>query len=148
MQHAPVPIATFAQLLGTVNDGRLQVGLSAEMRAGLEEMNRREARYGGKQKMSIVVKIDFETKDGVAEIRGDYAVKMPKEPRPKTILWQTGDGRLSTANPRQTEMFATIDGGGSAPPVHQNTEAAPATVAVVAGAAPASVVAPQAGGDD
>lgn len=147
MQHnnEPVPIATFQQLLATCNDGRLHAGLSTDIRDGMMDLHQREASGGGKQKMKIVVTLELETKDGVVEMKGDYAVKLPPRPRPKTILWSLGDGRLQTSNPKQLDMLRAIDGAGT-------TQAAPAAVPVAGSAVVAQVpTIPQTavpGGDD
>ena len=46
---------------------------------------------------------------GVFEIAGDYAVKLPKAPRGKTIAWATPENRFTPQNPKQMQLFGVRD---------------------------------------
>lgn len=58
-----------------------------------------------KQKGSITLKITLTTEGEAFFMEGDYKVTAPKLPRPRTIGWQTDDGRISPTQPRQQIMF-------------------------------------------
>jgi hypothetical protein len=91
-------------LLGTLERGQLV----QDFQTSIDEVLAKLAVLGerGKAKGSVALKIDFTVEDSVTEIKAAIIAKTPQADRPKTVLFVTPDGRLSTDHPKQIDMFA------------------------------------------
>ena len=63
---------------------------------------------GGKGKAtgSVTLKLDFTVQGSNVEIEPAITTKHPKVKRPRTFLFVTADGALSTEHPQQLDMLA------------------------------------------
>lgn len=123
MANEPAPevtvpkCATFADFVRMLNDGSLHRDLTEallEINAALN--NHAQDNAGAIAKGKLSLSIDFKLKGGVFEINADFATKLPKEERERTIAWSTTDNFFTPQNPRQTEMFGprgVVDAYGS-----------------------------------
>lgn len=56
-------------------------------------------------KGTLTIKLNLTTEGEAFFVEADYAVKAPKLPRPRTLAWQQGDGRITPSQPKQQLLF-------------------------------------------
>lgn len=102
---APYAASSMGQIIDMMERG----GFSQECVAAFQALARGMSEIADatqkKQKGSITLKITLTTEGEAFFMEGDYKVTAPKLPRPRTIGWQTDDGRISPTQPRQQIMF-------------------------------------------
>ena len=96
---------TLGQFLQLLEDGDFQAEVSDALREINGKLSQHVIDYGGTPKARLTVTVDFILDKGVFEIAADYAVKLPKAPRGKTVAWSTPENRFTPQNPRQMQMF-------------------------------------------
>lgn len=99
----PHAIRSFAQLLQVAEDGALLSDLSDEVREAMLQLQACEMQ-GGKPKAKITLTLGVRLDRGLVEVEGDFAVKVPKLRRGRTILHLTPSGDLSRVDPRQPQL--------------------------------------------
>lgn len=100
-------IKNFAQFLQSLEDGRLNADLTAQLKHIAEELTL-HADSHGKASGALKIAIAFKLTDGVFEIGVKFETKLPEAPRGRSIYWLTGDCNLTPQNPRQMQMFGPI----------------------------------------
>lgn len=101
-------IRSFNAFLGSLEDGRMHTELTEQLTVALSEMHDAALDRGGKAKSKISISIDLKLEDGVVEASGEFKVTLPKAARGRTIFWETPEGNLSRANPKQAELFRDV----------------------------------------
>lgn len=95
---APIISNMFADLLGRIRDGELQVEASQK----LNELVQSVRNNGKPGSISIKIKVIPSGKNRLVVFEADdVAVKLPQEKKDPTYLYQTDDGRLVADNPDQ-----------------------------------------------
>lgn len=101
-----VPAANnFAQFIQSLEDGALHADLTAHLQEINHKLSQHVIDHGGKPKGSLTLKIDFRLDQGVFEIDAKAVVKVPDEPRGRSIMWALPDGRFTGTNPKQMSFF-------------------------------------------
>jgi len=93
-------VSTLSSLLGSLQQGELDADASNQLREIVAALHGAH----GKPKAKMTITLDFELDSGVINISGDYAVKLPRRARGRTIFWATPENNLSRQDPRQAEM--------------------------------------------
>lgn len=101
---------TLADFIRMQEDGQfnLDVGNALNELAGdLEEIA--ETNGGGKIKAQLTIKIDITREHGgLYRFASDYSIKRPKETRPQSVGWVTGDNKFTPNKPNQGNLFGTV----------------------------------------
>lgn len=110
---------SFMRMLGELRGGSAVTDASAELAHVVEEVKK----TGMAGELTIKLKVnpndDGETLGIVYKIES----KVPKKSKPATNFWVGNEGQLLREDPRQQEMFATVDGGALAEPEYAAPEA-------------------------
>lgn len=111
--YSATTLKSFAMFLQSLEDGKLNADLSAELKRIAEELTEHADNFGkasGKLKLAF----DFKLDNGVFQIGVKTETVLPEAPRMKSILWMTGDHEFTAVNPRQMQLFAPVRavGGG------------------------------------
>jgi hypothetical protein len=109
---------SFGVLLANLEDGQLNQDISDQITDMVARIHDAYRDQGGKPAGKLTLSIGFKLDGGVIEAAATFKVEMPKEARPKTILWATRGNKLTRSNPRQQELglnkLRTVTGPGAA----------------------------------
>ncbi|BBK30274.1 hypothetical protein EDC65_2280 [Stella humosa] len=97
-------IHTFAQFIGTAEDGELHQDLSDQLVEIVAALENHVRDRGGKPSATLALTIGFKLDNGLLEVRAEYKIKLPKSERAKSVFWTTPENHLSRRNPRQQEL--------------------------------------------
>lgn len=103
MPEDPTAARNFAQLISSMEDGRLHGDISDAQRDLIGDLNN-IASMNRKAKGSITITLEYAIEDGVVEVRGDFKTKAPKLPRGKSIFFATPDNNLTRSDPKQPSL--------------------------------------------
>lgn len=115
---AAIASNSFVRMLGELRKGAVVSDASAELAHVVEEVKK----TGIAGELTIKLKINPNDDGETVAIVDKIDSKVPKAAKRATNFWIGEDGTLLRENPKQTEMFGTVDGGKLASPE-------PATVA-------------------
>lgn len=93
-----------ATLLDTLEDGQLRADLEKALAEIITAMNAKVRDYGGTATAGLAIALKFKLDHGAVEVDADFRAKLPEQSRHRTILWTTGDNKLTKANPRQQAL--------------------------------------------
>lgn len=93
-------ITSFVTLLATVEEGQLAKDVTASTEALVRALNDNML-LSRKASGTITIKLKLTADRGMIELTGDYACKMPKETRGRTMLYVANAGFLATRDLRQ-----------------------------------------------
>lgn len=101
------------QILSMLDNGDYLPQLISDLEKLNIEMKDFSQAFGCKSKGQITITLAL-TNDrfGQIEMTANHAVKVPKAPAAKAILWTTADGQMTPSNPNQTRMEIRDIGGG------------------------------------
>ncbi|WCT73948.1 hypothetical protein PQ455_01565 [Sphingomonas naphthae] len=103
---ANVPAAnTFDMFIRMLEDGEFNREMTEEMRTFASDLANAAIISGGKAKGKLTISLDFALDGRVTEIASKYKFDVPTPKRPKSIMWQTEDGRFTPNNPHQGNLF-------------------------------------------
>jgi hypothetical protein len=106
---------SFAVFIGQLEDGYLNVKASELLRQLNHGLHDHITSTGARSaKGTLKLTLSFELKDGAFEVVGELKLDMPKERRPRSIMWSTPGGNFSPENPRQQKLpfgVRTVGGG-------------------------------------
>lgn len=104
----PKSILTF---IAEQQGGAVASELSKELRELTEAIEDHHDHFRGKVSGSIAVQFKITLENGVYTVDSEYAVRRPKVPVARTIMWLGNDGNLATNNPRQLNLpFSAVKG--------------------------------------
>ncbi|QEX18528.1 hypothetical protein FRZ44_38350 [Hypericibacter terrae] len=107
-------VRSFNAFVGSLEDGKFHAELTQQLEEAVRELHDAAIERGGKAKAKIALTIDLKLDGGIVETAAEYKVTLPKAERGRTIFWETPEGHLSRANPKQTDMFRDVTGGSDA----------------------------------
>ncbi|HQR18023.1 MAG TPA: hypothetical protein PK948_06615 [Gemmatimonadales bacterium] len=115
----------FPQFLRELEDGVLVDDLGSETREILATLSEHAAQNGSaKGRLTLVLNFALGS-DGVVQITADYASKLPRSSRARTMGWLTPGNNYSRTNPKQAELpLRVMPGGESARDAGAGGEAA------------------------
>jgi len=102
-------IRSFSQLIGALEEGALHHELTQQIQEIVATLNNHRAEYGGEPKGALSIALAFALKGSTIEITGKTTTTLPKASRERTILWTTGDNRLTRQNPKQMGLPFAAD---------------------------------------
>lgn len=105
----------FGVFLSAIEDGGFQDELSAELLRANTELSK-HAEHNGKAKgqLTIVVNLQHHA-NGTVDVIGEIKTKLPKSNRARSVFWTTGDGNLTSKNPKQETLpFREVNAAGHA----------------------------------
>lgn len=125
IDHAPAPPAraadgnrmppaanTFAEFVGFLEDGQLNVELSEVLRELSGDLRNAAIEGGGKSKGKLDVTFEFSLEGGIFTIASKHKVTLPPAKRPRSVMWATADNRFTPSNPMQGQLFGVREVGG------------------------------------
>lgn len=95
---------TFAEFVSMLEDGHLATELAAALKEIASACNDHALATMQPAKAGLNIKFDFELKGGVFEIRADFATKLPKLKRDRSVAWTNAAGHFTPSNPRQADL--------------------------------------------
>ena len=100
-------VTSFGQFIQMLEDGTLHGDLTQALEDIAASLNDRAMMEGPKrkQKGKLSLTIDFSLEGGIFEIDAKHTVKLPQEPRGKSIMWSNSSNQFTPQNPRQINMF-------------------------------------------
>lgn len=93
-------IASVSALISALQKGELDAEASNQLREIVAALHGTH----GTPKARMTITLDFTLDGGVININGDFAVKLPKRTRARTIFWATPENNLARQDPKQHEM--------------------------------------------
>lgn len=113
-EDAAYDVRLFSQFLAVLGDRQADPDLMAQLLRVIESTKALAERTECDSKGSLSIKIKVKTdKDLMTSFGYDYTTVEPKAPKRGTVMWMRKDGRLSLRDPKQMEMWKTVDGGKS-----------------------------------
>ena len=98
-------LRSFAQLIANLEGGQLNADASrmlADLNAALNDFVQE---HNGKPSASLTLKLDVKLDGGTFDVKAKLSLKLPDEPRDKTVLWSTPGNVFTVQNPRQLDML-------------------------------------------
>lgn len=102
---------SLADFLRMLNQGEFDAEVSDALIAHNEEIENIVLNQGvaAKIKSKLTITVDIErTADGFYLLSPDFAIKMPKIKRQRTLSYLTGDNKFTPNAPRQGQLFGQI----------------------------------------
>lgn len=105
------PARSFSTFLQECESGYLHQECSEQLRELIAELSNRIQDGAKAAKGKLVLSFDFSVADGVVEVRPKLEIKMPNQPRPRSIFWATPENNLTPQNPKQQNLpFRDVSG--------------------------------------
>lgn len=101
----------FNTFLNTLEDGEFHAELTNELRDLNADMNNHALNFGCAARGKISINIDIMLKNGVFEVIAKKKITKPEPPRHRSILWSTAGNNFTPHNPKQQDMFKSVNGG-------------------------------------
>lgn len=98
------PARSFATLLGYIENGAFLKELSEATRDMIAEMSNRQLDGAAKVKGKIVLTLALTLDRGSFDLVPKFDIKLPEQPRDRSIFWATRDNDLTPENPKQMKM--------------------------------------------
>lgn len=98
------PARSFADFLRHIENGKLLNEISDAMRDLIAAMEDRHADGANKVKAKVTLSLSLTLDRGSYDVVPDFKVKLPEQPRPRSIFWATPENNLTPQNPKQMTM--------------------------------------------
>lgn len=98
------PARSFADFLRQIEGGRLLNEISDAMRDLIAAMEDRHADGANKVKAKVTLSLSLTLDRGSYDVVPKFEVKLPEQPRPRSIFWATPENNLTPQNPKQMTM--------------------------------------------
>lgn len=107
----PMQPKSFLTFIAEQQGGVVAAELSKELRELTEAIEDHHDHFRGKVSGSIAVQFKITLENGIYMIDSEYAVRRPKVPVARTIMFLGNDGNLGTNNPKQLNLpFTAVKG--------------------------------------
>lgn len=103
--QAPYAASTLGEVVNMLERGAFSAEVVQALAALGKGMSEIADATGKRQKGTLTIKLSLTTEGDAFFVEADYGVKAPKLPRPRTLTWQTDDGRLTPSQPKQKLLF-------------------------------------------
>lgn len=118
---------SFNTFVSAQEDGQLHGDLTKAVREIVAALNNAVMEHGGVHTASLKVDFAFKIDGGAIEVKADTKATLPKEKRPRTIYWATGDNYLTRRNPKQIDLpFRDVNAPATRDIEHDTAETATA----------------------
>ncbi len=101
---------TLADFVRMVEDGQFDADVTHDMREMAAEIEDRMAMEGGKLKATLTLKFELTREpDGFYRIAASHTIKLPPQPRKRSLAWLTQDNLFTPQMPLQGSLFGVRD---------------------------------------
>ncbi|MTK12679.1 MAG: hypothetical protein F8N39_11520 [Clostridiaceae bacterium] len=100
----PGEILSFSQFVQNLDEGDLHHDLTNEISRIVAELNDARMEGANKPKAEMTIKLGFTLDGQTIDVTGDFATKLPRVKRERSVFWTTEKNRLSRSNPKQQTL--------------------------------------------
>lgn len=101
---------SLADFVRMIEDGQFDADVTYDMREMATEIENMFQAHGGKLKATVDIKIELTREvDGFYLISAKHKIKLPEQPRKRSVAWLTEENLFTPNMPRQAQFFGVRD---------------------------------------